>query len=137
MAICRAHGRRLAAPDPLQRGARGHVARHLGKARERPRRCGRRGARARTRDSHGRERVVAARASVHASSHPSRQAAEAWRRIIVTVPDEPTPQREPEALACRRRAFASEILCWRRALRWVYVVLALLVLAVILAATLR
>lgn len=55
----------------------------------------------------------------------------------MTVADERKPERDPEALACRRRAFASEILCWRRALRWVYVITGLLVLAVILAATLR
>ena len=55
----------------------------------------------------------------------------------MTAFDERKPEPDPEALACRRRAFASEILCWQRALRWVSVVIGLLVLAVILAATLR
>ena len=68
---------------------------------------------------------------------PSQQAVEASWRFVRTVADERKPERDPEALACRRRAFASEILCWRRALRWVYVVMGLLVLAVILAATLH
>ena len=67
----------------------------------------------------------------------SQQATEAERRFIVTVAGERKPEDEPEALACRRRAFASEILCLRRSLRWVYVVLGLLVVAVIFAAVLR
>jgi hypothetical protein len=55
----------------------------------------------------------------------------------VKVTDEGEPGRESEALACRRRGVASEILCLRRALTWVYIVIGALVIAVILAAVLR
>ena len=55
----------------------------------------------------------------------------------MTATDERKPERDPEALECRRQAFANEVICWRTALRWVYVVIGLLVIAVILAATLQ
>ncbi len=55
----------------------------------------------------------------------------------MTVADERKAQRDAEALESRRQAIRNELICYRRSLRWVYVVIALLVLAVILAAVLR